>query len=299
MRHINWSYWRTFLAVIETGSLSSAAKVLQTTQPTVGRHIDELEAHVGGALFSRSQKGLLPTPLASSLRATAEDMSAAAYALERRTKAPSELAGGTVRITASEIVGVEILPAVLASFRAVHPEIRIELVLSNEQSDLLSRNADIAVRMTPPVQERLVRTKLGSATLGLYGAAAYFETREVPKTANQVLQHELIGIDRDEHRLAGLTIGDKSLRAEEFSFCCDSDIGQLAALRAGMGIGVVQCAIADVDPHLVRVLPRRVAIDMSAWLAMHEDLRNDPLVDTVFQHLKSQLRAVYRYGVER
>jgi len=277
MRDTNWSYWRTFLAVLNTGSLSSAAKALQTTQPTVGRHIDELERYVGGALFSRSQKGLLPTPLALSLQATAEEMSAAAHALERRAKTPDGAVSGTVRITASDIVGVEILPPMLAQLRTCHPDIKIELVLSNQQEDLLSRNADIAVRMTPPEQDRLVRTRIGEAPVGMYGTSSYLATHTAPKTQSQLRQHDLIGFDREEQRLKGFKIGKQDAQKE----------------RAGLGLGFVQCAIADLESDLIRVLPKTLAISMSVWLAMHEDLRNEPSVHTVFQHLAASLRRVY------
>jgi len=293
MRDTNWSYWRTFLAVLNTGSLSSAAKELQTTQPTVGRHIDELERYVEGSLFSRSQKGLLPTPLAVSLQATAEEMSAAARALERRAKTPNGTVSGTVRITASEIVGVEILPPILAQLRTLHPDINIELVLNNQQDDLLSRNADVAVRMTPPEQDRLVRTRIGTAPVGMYGTSSYLATHTAPKTQSQLAQHDLIGFDREEQRLQGFKIGRQDAQKEDFAFRCDSDIGHLAAVRAGLGLGFVQCAIADLESDLIRVLPKTLAVSMSVWLAMHEDLRNEPSVHAVFQHLAASLRHVY------
>jgi len=242
---INWFYWRTFLAVLASGSLSAAAKNLRITQPTAGRHIDELEEFAGGTLFTRSQKGLLPTALATALEPTALAMADAAHALTRRARANTPTIAGTVRITASEIVGVEILPAVFHGLQQKHPDTKIELALSNDQDDLLNRNADIAVRMVEPRQERLVRTKIGTAVVGMYGSKTYLGNQPLPTTAKQLLAHKLIGVDRDNHRLAHLKLAGNRLTADNFAFRCDSDVGQLAALRAGVGLGVAQTVIAN------------------------------------------------------
>src|ERR1700691_287175 len=125
----NWDLYRSFLAVIRSESLSGAARGLGLTQPTVGRQIAELEAQLGMPLFTRSRSGLKPTQAALDLVPHAETMSSAAAALRRAASGEAEAERGTVRLTASELMGAEILPPMLARFHEAHPGIAIELAL--------------------------------------------------------------------------------------------------------------------------------------------------------------------------
>src|SRR5262249_34673307 len=118
---LGWDHYRSFLAVARRGSLSAAARELGLTQPTLGRHIAALEAAIGAKLFTRSQSGLQSTQAARELVPHAEAMAASAEALQRAASGEADTARGTVRVTASEIVGVEILPPILTAFREQHP----------------------------------------------------------------------------------------------------------------------------------------------------------------------------------
>src|SRR3954462_808638 len=149
----SWDFYRTFLAVLNEGSLTGAARVLGLTQPTVGRHIDALETIMGFQLFTRSQHGLAATPAALELRPYAETLSSTAASLLRTASGQGGAVKGTVRVSASEVVGVEILPPSLADLRERWPDLEFQLVLSNVVKDLLRRDANIAVRMVEPVQD--------------------------------------------------------------------------------------------------------------------------------------------------
>src|SRR5262250_3090727 len=153
--HIEWELCRSFLAVLTEGSLSAAARVLDIAQPTVGRHVAALERSLGTPLFTRSQTGLRPMESALSLRTYAEAMSNSVAALERAAASQGTGVRGVVRVTASEVIGVEVLPHIVAQLREVHPDLQVELELNNRMQDLLQREADIAVRMTRPTQRLL------------------------------------------------------------------------------------------------------------------------------------------------
>ena len=161
-----WDELRTFVEVTRDGSLSGAARRLGLTQPTVGRHIDALEATLGLTLFTRSPRGLTPTPAALALGPHVEAMAAAAAALGRAASGEAAADRGAVRVTASDVVGCEVLPPILAAFQAGHPGIAIELALTNRNEDLARRDADIAVRMVRPIQSGLVARKIGAARIG-------------------------------------------------------------------------------------------------------------------------------------
>ncbi len=147
--------YRTLLAVLDGGSLSAAARALGLTQPTVARHIEALEVTLGTGLFVRSQRGLAPTDLAQALRPYVQSMSTTAAALLRTASGILGTVAGTVRISASEVVGVEHLPPFLTRLRRKHPALVIELALSDWVDDLLASESDIAVRMTEPMQTAL------------------------------------------------------------------------------------------------------------------------------------------------
>jgi DNA-binding transcriptional LysR family regulator len=291
-----WELYRSFLGVLRNSSLSAAARALGLTQPTVGRHIDALEHALGAPLFLRSVHGLSPTELAEQLRPHAESLAAAAAALHRTASAPRDAVYGTVRITASDMVGAEVLPPILAALRAAHPGIVVELVLSNDVADLLRRDADIAVRMVRPTQESLVAKLIGEIALGLFAHRDYLAAHGQPETVADLAKHALIGYDTETAFIRRVRDGGVPVSREMFSVRCDNDLAQFAALRAGCGIGVCQVALARRDPALVRVLPDALRLNLPTWLAMHADLRGnrrcrltfDALADGLARYIASQ-----------
>ena len=293
---LGWELWRSFLAVTETGSLSAAARSLRLTQPTLGRHVDALEATLGAPLFTRSQHRLQPTSLALSLVPHAEAMASAADNLLRTASGEAEGERGTVRLAASEIVGIEVLPAMLGRFREAHPGIALELALSNRNEDLLRRDADIAVRMVRPQQAALVARRIGTVGIGLYAKRDYLARHGVPETAAELASHTVVGVDRNNAALEAIRIGGEPVSRELFSYRCDSDVGQLAAVRAGVGIGICQHGVAARDPDLVPVLPDLFDLSLDMWLAMHEDLRHSRRVRLLFDHLAAELGAYAKVG---
>jgi len=289
----DWDLFRTFLAVLDGGSLSGAARRLGLTQPTVGRQIEALEQQLGSPLFTRSVGGLQPTETALALRPHAEAMAAAAEALVRTASGEADAVRGAVRITASEIVGVEVLPPILTGFHEAHPDVTIELNLSNRQEDLLRREADIAVRMARPTQGALLARRIGLADVQLYAHRRYLETHGYPTSLDDS-RHSAIGFDRDLANQRMLEERQLPLTREDFAFRSDGDLAQLAALRAGFGIGACQVGIAARDPDLVPVLQDAFRFDMEVWVAMHEDLKASRRMRAMFDWLVEGLSEYVR-----
>jgi DNA-binding transcriptional LysR family regulator len=269
----SWELYRTFLAVLEEGSLSGAARATGLAQPTVGRHIDALEAALETALFTRSQHGLAPTEAAIDLRPYAVSLRSTADALLRAASGRTVDAAGTVRVTASEMVGTQILPAILREIRDSYPGIAIELVVSNRNQDLLQRGADIAVRMARPTQEALVARRVGAVALGLHAHRDYLAKHGIPHGAADIAAHTLIGFDTETEFARGVDLRGVPLRREMFALRTDSDVAQFAAIVAGYGIGICQVGLARRHPELVPVLRDEFGISLECWIAMHEDLR--------------------------
>jgi DNA-binding transcriptional LysR family regulator len=284
-----WELFRSFLHVVRSHSLSAAARSLGLSQPTLGRHIAALESALGNPLFTRSPLGLRPTPAALELVPHAEAMAAAAAALRRTASGEAAAAHGTVRLTASEIMSAEVLPPMFASFRAAHPGIALELLVSNHMQDLLRRDADIAVRHLRPAQEALLARRIGSVRLGLYAHRRYVASHPLPASLAEAKHHTLLGFDQEAARWRDERVAHFGLQREDFAWRCDNDNASLAALRAGMGIGVHQAPLAAREPDLMPVLPDIVALPMEIWLAMHEDLRHSRRVRLLFDHLAEGL----------
>lgn len=285
-----WDHYRTFLAVIATGSLSGAARALGLTQPTVGRHVEALEAALGGAaFFTRSPGGLRPTEAALALKPQAEAMAHAAEAVMRTASGEADAVRGAIRLTASDVIGAEVLPPILTDFREGNPAVSVELVLSNRPEDLLRREADIAVRMVRPTQEALLAKRIGAVGLGLFAHRGYLQRHGEPTTLGEP-GHAVIGFDRDPSVARALTELKIPTDRDFFAFRSDSDLAQLAALRAGFGVGACQLGIARRDPNLVRVMPR-LGFALEMWVVMHEDLKSSRRMRLMFDHLVSALTA--------
>ena len=286
-----WETYRSFLAVMTEGSLSAAARRLGLTQPTLGRHIDELEAALGQALFTRSQAGLIATQAARELLPHAQAMASAAQALIRASSGTKAEERGSVRLTASVFVGGEVLPEILKRFREMHPYIAVELVLSDAMQDLLRRDADIAVRMVQPKQDALIAKKIGTTALGLYARRDYLERFGTPRSLEDVAQHAVIGFDRETAFERALKTQWANVSRELFSLRVDNDLARANALRAGYGIGVCQVGVARRDPELVHLLPKAFQFELGLWLVMHKDLRSTKRVRLLFDHLAEGLAA--------
>jgi len=287
---ISWDLYRSYLGVLRHGSLSAAARAMGVAQPTVGRHVAALEQQLGITLFTRAPAGLLPTEAGLALKPYAETMLASTSAMKRAAHSQGEVRG-TVRLTSSEIIGSEVLPPIITALQARWPALKIELVLSNQVQDLLNREADIAVRMTAPRQEALIARHLGSVELGLHAHARYLHARGTPATLDDLLHHALIGFDQQTPFLRAASEAIGQWRRQHFSLRSDSDLAQLAMLRAGAGLGVCQVPLAHRDPQLVRVLPGEFSLPLDTWLAMHEDLRHTPRCRVVFDALLEGLQA--------
>lgn len=287
----SWDLHRSVLAVLRQVSLSAAARTLGLTQPTIARHVAALEESLGVTLFLRTQHGLSPTEAALRLRPYLESLEATAAALLRAAGGRGGEVGGTVRVSASEVVAVKVLPPILAALHERHPALAIELDGTDAVEDLLQRGADIAVRMVEPVQQALVVRKVGDIPLGLHAHRRYLERRGTPRTPGGLEDHSLIGFDRETPAIRAVLRQVPGLERHRLALRTDSNVTQLAAIEAGFGIGVCQVPLARRNPDLVRVLPEFFELRLGTWIVMHEDLRTTPRCRAVFDALAAGIAA--------
>ena len=292
MDFADWTLTRSFLAVAESGSLSAAARVLNLSQPTIGRHIAELEAHLNLTLFTRTARGLVQNHAATALLPHAMAMRDAAARMSLAAAGHDASVSGTVRVTASRVVANYILPAMLAQLRQSEPNIQIELVPSDSSENLLFREADIAVRMYRPTQLDVITSHLCDLPLGLYATPAYIAKNGMPQSFDDLAGHDFVGFDRSESMIGIMRNLGLIRRREDFALRCDDQIVYWSLVRAGCGIGGMQTVIADADPTVVRVAPFILLPALPIWLTAAEALRQTPRIRRVFDHLSHSFRAL-------
>ena len=285
----DWSLIRSFLAALDHGSLLGAARGLGSTQPTLGRHIAELENQLGVVLFERTGRGLLPTEMATRLADSARAMEGSADQLARSVSGAQAGVSGTVRITASQPVACFVMPPVLAQMRTALPEVHVELIASNQVSNLLRREADIALRMVQPDQASLVAKRIAKVTVGTYAHRDYLRRRGTPRQLAELLNHELIGGDRDETILRAFAGFGYPVGNEAFAFRTDDLIAYWEAVRAGLGVGFVADYLARTDNQLVPLLPNLKIPPLPIWLTVHREIRTSPRIRAVYDFLAAAI----------
>jgi DNA-binding transcriptional LysR family regulator len=289
----DWSLIRSFLAALDLGSALAAARHLKTSQPTVGRHIAELESQLGVALFERTGRGLVPTATALHLAESARAMQAGAQQLTHTLNSTRQQSSGTVRMTASVPVAVQLLPGLLARMRVDLPDVQVELVSSNQVSNLLRREADIAIRMVRPEQGTLLAKKIGEVGIGAYAHRHYLARHSTIRQPSDLLTHDLIGNDADMSIMRGFQAMGFAVGPEAFALRSDDFIVQWQAVRAGLGIGFVADYMARTDPDVVRVLADKLPIpSLPMWLAVHREIRTNRRIRAVFDFLANNLPQV-------
>lgn len=285
----DWSLVRSFLAVLDHGSLLGAARQLQSSQPTIGRHLAQLETQLGLVLFDRTGRGLLPTDAALRLATSARAMQSGAEQLVRSVAGSDRSAAGTVRISASQPIACFVLPPLLTQMRLALPEIQVELVASNAVSNLLRREADIAVRMVQPEQATVIARRVGKVVLKACAHQDYLRRRGVPRHPPDLLAHDLIGDDRNDGTLKGFAAHALPVEREHFAFRSDDLIVVWQAVRAGLGIGFVSEHLIRTDSAIVPVLPKLKIEPLPVWLAVHKEVRTNKRIRAVYDFLADTL----------
>lgn len=269
---MNWDDVRIFLAVARAGQILGAARRLGLNHATVSRRVAALEEAMRAKLFHRLTTGTEPTVAGEQLLATAERMEADMIAARAGIAGEGEAVTGTLRIGTPDGFGVAFLAPRLGALTAKHPGLAVQLVPVPRSFSLSRREADIAITVDRPTEGRLVAGKLVDYSLGLYASRAYAAEHGLPERARELSEHRLVGYVPD------LVISPTLDYAAEISedwradFAVSSAMGQVEAVRAGAGIGILHTFIARAHGDLVP-LAWAAPIRRSYWLVYHESMR--------------------------
>lgn len=296
----DWNRMRAFLVTAEEGSLSAAARALKSSQPTVGRQVSALEEELGVVLFERVGPKLELTPGGLDLVQHARAMCDAASRASLTASGRSQVLEGSVRLSVGELFAVHVLPPIIKKLRIEEPGIEIEIVASNDASDLRRREADIAFRSQRPGRKELnpdqpdlIAKKVCDLTSRLYGAPAYLEALGWPQTRADLSQADFIGFDDNGAYRTYLNTLGFDLSPHNFAVRTQSHVVQWGLARSGAGLVTMLDMIGDADPDLRRVLPD-FEIARTMWLVTHRELKTSRRIRRVFDFLHRELKAVCR-----
>ncbi|WP_428001882.1 LysR family transcriptional regulator [Acidovorax sp.] len=290
MDTLDWNQLRAFLETAETGSLSAAARKLGLTQPTLSRQVAAIEQRMGVTLFERVGKAMALTPTGLDLLEHARAMGAAAQALGVAASGRSQAVGGVVSVSASDAVASYLLPPLVRRLREQEPGISIEVIPSNAFSDLLRREADIAIRHAKPEQPELIARLIRDASACFYASEDWVRTHGHPRSADDAAALPFVGSDRSGQYLGYLRQHGLPLTEANFSCYADHTVAHWALVRQGMGIGAMMDEIAQATPGIVRVLDDVPPVIFPIWLVTHRELRTARRIRVVFEALAQGLQ---------
>ena len=292
---LDWNDLRYFLAVARTGSTLAAGRQLRVSQTTAARRVSALEESLGLVLFERRPTGYALTPAGEALMGTAEMIETAAEGFADAASAQAREVSGNVRLTVDEIYAVTLLAPMLRDLHEVHPQIRIELDTTEEKRDLGAGQADIALRSSKgPTDAGLVGRRVAYDNWTIYCSRAYAAAHGRPERLKDLPGHPFIGGGGPgvwQVYRAWLEANDL---AQAVAMQHDSSSGMLSAVRAGFGLAVLPCMVADFDRDLVRCLPPDPDNERSLWLLTHERLRRTPRIRAVLDFLYERLTRLAR-----
>jgi DNA-binding transcriptional LysR family regulator len=289
---IDWNDLRTFLAIYRSGTLAGAAALLRINPTTVGRRLTALEEQTGTRLFDRTPSGYVLSHPGRDLVPHAERMEREALAVERAISGADQRLSGVVRLSTTEMLGTRFLGPHLPRFHARHPEITLDLSCTLRSVSLGHREADIALRLSRPVEEDVVARRLASIHLALYASRAYIDRHGRPEDAGSSLRgHRVLMFAASraftlenmwlEPRLDGAAVVLRS----------DSVSSLYSAAVAGAGIALLPRTVADHEPQLVCLATDPAPVPREIWQGVHRDLLRSARVQAVLAFLAEVVAA--------
>ena len=288
---MEWSDLRYFAAVSRTGSLAGAARDLGVNHSTVFRRINALEASLGVKLFERLPGGYALSAAGEEMMASAARVEEEITALDRRISGRDYRLSGSIRVTTTDTIGLHFVQPHLFAFYESYPGIRVELVISNEFFSLSKREADVAIRPTRTPPEELVGRRVSDLAWAVYGGADYLKVKGKPRTAAALARYAFVSGDDSMAHLPATRWLKQHVPETNVVYRSNSLMTQLAATKAGFGLAVLPCFLADSEPALMRVLPPDARLASALWLLTHRDLRHTARVRAFMDFMANSIRS--------
>lgn len=284
----DWNHAKAFVAVVDEGSLSAAARVLGQTQPTVSRQISALEEALDITLFERTGRAVHLTAAGVELLDHVRTMAAGADMVALAASGQSQSIEGQVRVTASEVMSAYILPPILGTMAEIAPRLKVELVTDNSVRDLTRREADIAIRHSRPEQPNLIARRLRDLEMRFYASAPYLDRCGIPEMTD-LSGHHIISYAEVDQMIGYLSPAGFAVSADQFRLSTSSQCVACEMARRGMGMIILPKRVAAEMPDLTGVFSEAEPFTVPTWLVTHTELRTSRRIRLVFDHLAAHL----------
>ena len=285
---VNWQSWHYFVTAAESGTVSKAASTLAISQPTLSRQLVDLEKQLGQALFNRSTQGITLTEFGLILLEEAKLMQCSAFRLQRLVGGHTTALSGRLRLSANELLANYYLPNILPTFLNQYPDISVEIEVTNQASNIDKRDADVAIRMFRPTQIDLVARHLFDIPLGFYASRGYLEKVGTPHSPESLLEHRILGYDRDTQIEQGSQLLGWNLKNEDFKLRCDFMPIQIELARNDGGIVATHCELATkLSLQKIEIgieLPK-----LPVYLVCHRDVQHNQKIRVMMDYLAKTL----------
>jgi DNA-binding transcriptional LysR family regulator len=292
-RDVDWDDLRYVLAVARVGSALRAAEQLGVNQTTVLRRLEALEASLSAQLFERRRSGHKLTPAGRVVVTSAERIEREALGLKSALDAERRALSGSVRLTTSESLAARLISPCLRSFRACHPEVTVEVLVTDERLDLARGEADIALRASSrPQGAGVVARRLPDAHWTIYCSRSYAEERGLPKSREDIHRFDIVGMEGRMAQLEGWRWLAAAAAGASIRCRSNSLTNLVSNLKSGLGLGALPTIVGDAEPDLVRCLAPPPELSSELWLIVREEVRANAHVRAFADHLTDYVREI-------
>lgn len=281
IRALEWNDLEVILAICRAQSLSGAARALRVNHSTVSRRINAIEERTGVRFFDRLPQGYVMTEAGELARDHAERIETEVNELSRRILGQDVSLSGRILLTCSEGLAVELVPNLVAEFRAQYPDVSVHIEPSHQALDLSKKAAEVAVRYTSKPVDSAFGRKICDFRAALYSSRSYIgKSRGIPLDE----QNWCIAADTASWLVPSI-FGNLEAVAQRTVVSSGSPAGVINAVKSGQGNMVMACNLVDADPDIVRISENLDHLNMDVWILTHNDLRRTARVRKLMDHL--------------
>jgi DNA-binding transcriptional LysR family regulator len=282
---MDWDDMRIVLAICRAGSLTGAAKALAVNKSTVFRQINTIEKKMGVRFFERIAQGYVMTEAGESVMHAAARMEEEAINLERELVGKDFRLQGDIRLTAPEGIATYVLTPVIAKFCQQHPEIRVEVVITNAPLELSRREADLAVRVTSKPPDTSLGRCIGEFQFCTYATARYLKKHP----SSSLAEHQWVTVLDETDWLIPVIWKNREQQRQRIVFSSSMTLTAIEAAKQDMGVIMLPCFLGDRDRRLKRVSEPLRALGSELWVLTHPDLRHTARIRALMTYIYDSL----------
>ncbi|MCP5073089.1 MAG: LysR family transcriptional regulator [Rhodobacteraceae bacterium] len=286
---LDWAELPYFLAVARTGSLRAAADLVGGTHATVDRHLRTLETAYGVRLFERATTGLTLTPAGESLLPKAEEAELAVISARRRIEGLDKEAAGTVRVTAPPFLAYDVLAPIFARFCSLHPEIDLDVTLTDRFQDLTRSEADVSIRVAFEVSDDVIGRRVLQYASAIYASRDYLAKHWDKRGAKGEGLH---WIGWGDATVMPDWVRDSPFPRATLRHAVNDGLLVKSLVQQGMGLSYLPCFVQEYAPGLVQVPDTKAELERSIWLLLHADLRQTTRVRLFVDYAAKELKSL-------